>query len=332
MKTKIIKILQFAVFLLIGIALLYFAFRGTDLKAMMQDLKKANYAWVMLALTIAIMSHYIRALRWKLLIEPLGHKPSNSNVFWAVMFGYFANLAAPRLGEVSKCGALNRTEKIPMDSLLGTVIVERAVDLISLIILTVMVFFLRFELFGGFIIENIYQPLSEKFLNIFPSTSWILFIFILSLVILFVLYRIRRVFSGSLIYQKIRGIAKGVLIGISSVYRMKRARSFVAYSIFLWILYFFMTWVMVFSIPETSSLNMIDGVFLLVIGSFGMTAPVQGGIGAYHWIISRGMTIFDIPADKGLVYATITHESQLVMILLFGIISMIYIGINRKKS
>ncbi len=312
--------------------MLYLAFRGTDFRSLWTDLKQARYIWVILALIVSVFSHLIRAMRWKLLIEPLGYSPSTGNVFKAILVGYLANLAAPRLGEVSRCGSLNRTDKIPVDSLLGTVIVERTIDLISLILLTVLVFFMELDLFGNFITQNIYQPLSEKFLNLFSSTLWIWLFLGIPLMVLFLAWHYRRMFSKFKFYQKLRSIAKGIFRGITSVSKMKKLYAFLGHSLLMWLLYFLMTWIMVFTLPETSMLTPADGLFLLVIGSYGMAAPVQGGIGAFHWIISRGITIFDIPFEKGLVYATIIHESQLLLILLLGSISFVLVGLNRKKT
>lgn len=271
-------------------------------------------------------------MRWKILIEPLGYTPKTRNVFYAVMIGYLANLAAPRLGEISRCGSLNKTDKIPFDSLIGTVIVERAIDLLTLIILTIIIFFSKINFFGNFIVQNVYLPLSGKFQNMFSSSIRILFLIGIISIFLVVIWYFREAISRMRVFQKLKKFGLGVFDGIKSVYKMKRFSAFIFQTFFMWFMYFLMTWVMVFALPETSSLTAIDGLFLLVIGSFGMAAPVQGGIGAFHWIISRGLTIYGIPFEKGLAFATILHESQLLMVLILGSISLIIVVLNRKKS
>ena len=112
---------------------------------------------------------------------------------------------------------------------------------------------------------------------------------------------------------------------------MKRRMVFIFYSVLLWFIYFLMTWVVVYSIPETSHLTALDGLFLLVIGSLGMAAPVQGGIGAFHWIISKGLTIYGISREKGLVYATLSHESQTLLVIILGAYSFLLVFLERKK-
>jgi len=332
LRKIIINSFKFLLFLFIGIVLLYFAFKDTNFQDLWLDLKHANYNWVVLALGISITSHLSRAMRWKILIEPLGYSPKTRNVFYAVMIGYLANLVAPRLGEISRCGSLNKTDKIPLDSLIGTVIVERTIDLLTLFILTIIIFFSKINFFGNFIIQNVYLPLSEKFQNYFSSTFWILFLIGIVFICLVVIWYFREAISNMRVFQKLKKIGLGVLDGIKSVYKMKRFSAFILHTFFIWFMYFLMTWVMVFALPETSSLTAIDGLFLLVIGSFGMAAPVQGGIGAFHWIISRGLIIYGIPFEKGLVFATILHESQLLMILILGSISLIMVVLTRKIS
>ncbi len=332
MRKIIINSFKFLLFLFIGIVLLYFAFKDINFQDLWIDLKQANYNWVILALSLSVLSHLSRAMRWKILIEPLGYSPKTRNVFYAVMIGYLANLAAPRLGEISRCGSLNKTDKIPFDSLIGTVIVERTIDLLTLIILTIIIFFSKINFFGNFIIHNVYMPLSLKIQEMFSATSRILFLIGIIFISLVIIWYLRGVISKMKIFQKFKKIGLGVLDGIKSVYKMKRFSGFIFHTFFIWSLYFLMTWVMVFALPETSFLTAIDGLFLLVIGSFGMAAPVQGGIGAFHWIISRGLSIYGIPFEKGLAFATILHESQLLMVLILGSISLIIVVLNRKKS
>ena len=267
-----------------------------------------------------------------MLIEPLGHKPPLKDTFHALMTGYLANYTLPRFGEVTRCATLNRTNKIPMDALIGTVIIERTIDVIILFSLVVIIFFAKIDFFGQFLKAQVFDPLHEKIyttLN-FSSIIWIVIISgIIIMVIVFIQYRSR--FSDFPFYQKTKKIIMGIFEGLKTVFRMKRRRVFIFYSVLLWFIYFLMTWVVVYSIPETSHLTALDGLFLLVIGSLGMSAPVQGGIGAFHWIISKGLTIYGISRKKGLVYATLSHESQTLLVVILGAYSFLLIFLERKK-
>ena len=317
---------------MLGLALLYIAFRGIDLKTLWQDLIKADYRWVIFALAISFFSHLSRAIRWRILIEPLGYKPRLINTFYAILIGYFANLAAPRLGEITRCGALTKTDDIPFEGLVGTVIVERVIDVFCLAILTFIIFFAKIDFFGSFLLQNIFNPLSEKVGKFLPASGWAWMIFFLALSLLVLFWIFRHRFSHIAFFQKIKKLLIGLLEGLKSVYTMKKFGSFVLHTIIMWTMYFLMTWLMCFALPETSSLKPIDGMFLLVIGSLGMAAPVQGGIGAFHWIVALGLTLYDIPREKGLVYATLNHESQTLLLIIFGSIAFILVFLKKKKT
>ncbi len=334
MQSKLLKILKFTGFLAIGGLLLYFAFRGINFESLIHDLLSAEYKWVILSLVFAIISHISRAIRWNILIDPLGYSPKLKNTFYSLMLGYLANFAFPRLGEVTRCASLAKKEKIPVDKLFGTVILERAIDLLSLLILLTILIIFRFETFGGFFNDSIFIPLSEKIsstLN-FSKIIWIgAGIVFVSMIAAYLKFREELSKIGIVI--KIKEIIKGILEGLKTVYKMKKFGAFLFYTVFIWLNYLIMTWVVVFALPSTSGLGIIDGLFLLVIGGLGMSAPVQGGIGAYHWIVSRGLfAVYEnITIEEGLVFATLSHESQSLMILVIGIISFVLL-VRKKKS
>lgn len=332
LKKKILTILNFLVFLALGITLLVFAFRDIDFQTLFIDLKNANYLWILLSLCLGTGGFFIRAYRWKMLIEPLGHKPTTKDSFLALMTGYLANYTLPRFGEVTRCATLSRTNKIPMDVLIGTVIIERSIDILILISLAVIIFFAKIDFFGKFLKNNVLNPLENKLFNTFnfSALTWgVLIAGLIILVVAFVFYRSK--FSGFSLYKKIKKVIRGIVEGLKTVNRMKRRRIFIFHTVLLWFLYFLMTWVVVYAIPETSHLTALDGLFLLVIGSLGMAAPVQGGIGAFHWIIYKGLTIYGITREKGLVYATLSHESQTILVVILGLYSFLLLFLQRKK-
>ncbi|HSH53000.1 MAG TPA: lysylphosphatidylglycerol synthase transmembrane domain-containing protein [Bacteroidales bacterium] len=324
MKRKLFKIFNFLFFLALGLLLLYLAFRDANLEDLIADLKKANYFWIILSLLFALIGYASRAYRWRLLIEPLNYNPSFKNVFHALMFGYFANLAFPRIGEISRCGALTKSDKIPMDSLIGTVLIERAIDVVVLLILLFIIFIAKIESFGLFIQENVFIPLSQKVIHTidFSIYYWIGIILLIG-VSVFLIYFFRKKFKRVKVVIKIRKLIRGVVSGVKTVTRMRSRSVFLLHTVIIWAMYFLMTYVALFSIPATQNLTPIDGLFLLVIGGLGMSAPVQGGIGAFHWIISSGLTLYGISKTEGLVLATILHESQVVLVLVLGIIAVI---------
>ncbi|MBL7112462.1 MAG: flippase-like domain-containing protein [Bacteroidales bacterium] len=332
MKKKVFKVLRYTIFLLIGVLLLYLAFRGIDLEALWDEFKQARYIWIFLSVLVLTLSHMTRAYRWKLLIEPLNYKPLYSSTFFSLMIGYLANYAFPRIGEITRCGALGRTEKIPMDKLFGTVIVERVIDLVTMFLFLIILITAKFEFFSSFIKPNILDPIGNKLSFLLGKTILYWFILIgtpLLLVILLYLFR-SRLYKWPLI-RKIRDIIKGVFTGLKTVSTLKKVWPFIISSLLIWIFYWFMTYIAFFALPSTSNLNLIDSLFILVIGSFAFIAPVQGGIGAFHWIVSGGLLLYGLTKEEGLAYATITHGSQMLGTILIGSISMLLLISIRKK-
>ncbi len=281
-----------------------------------------------------MLAYFSRAARWKLIIEPLNYKPSFANTFYSMMVGYLANFAFPRIGEITRCATLARKEKIPVERLIGTVIVERAVDLITLFIILILLIIFRFQTFGNFFRESVFIPLGDKISNSL-SFSWFIWTIVAVISGIFVgsYFIFRQRLSEMKLVSKTKELLRGIVEGLKTVYKMKRRGLFIFHSVFIWLNYWMMTWVVVFAIPATSDLGMIDGLFILAIGGLGMSAPVQSGIGAFHWIVSRGLaTVYPgINVEEGLVFATISHESQALLAISLGILSF-FLLFRKKKG
>ncbi len=334
MRSFILKTLKFLGFLAFGVILMYFAFKGINFGKMLEDLKSANYWWILLSLFFAFLAYLARAYRWNLLIEPLNHRPPFLSTLYSLMVGYLANFAFPRIGEITRCASLAKKEKIPVDKLIGTVIIERAVDLLSLIILILALLLINLDTFGAFLGNSVFIPLSEK-ISTSLDFSWFIWTVIIGSFAGFIaLYFIfREQLAKIAVVNKVKNMVRGVISGLRTVYQMKRRWEFIFLSVLIWGLYLMMTWVAVFSLSSTSDLNIIDGLFILVIGGLGMSAPVQGGIGAYHWIVSRGLTSVysGLTIEDGLAYATVTHESQAIFAILLGTVSFFLLVSGKKK-
>ncbi len=333
MRRKLTQVLQFLIFLGIGVGLLYLAFKDMDFDMLWQDLKKANYFWVGLSLVAGGVSYWGRAVRWRLLIEPLGHRPATRSVFFAVMLGYLANFAFPRIGEVTRCGALAKSENLPLDSLLGTVIIERGFDLICLLFLLFVILIAKLSTVGTFLHETLWLPLQTKILNSLSiGLGWWLLILLVVAVVVWIFYLLRKRVRKSALYLKLSAIFKGVGEGLRTIAKMKNRKKFILFTFVIWGSYYLMTYLAFFALPYTSNLSPIDGLFILVIGGLGMSAPVQGGIGAYHWLVSMGLMLYGVSKEQGLVYATLTHETQTILAILLGFASIIGFWYLRNRS
>jgi len=330
LNNTIKKVLNYSLFFALAIILLYFAFRKVDVSIIITGFKDANYIWVIFSIIVAIFANLVRALRWQLLIEPLGVKPSIKNVFGAVMIGYLANFAFPRLGEITKCGVLKKTDNVSFESLIGTVLVERASDLVMLLFCVILVFFIKIDFFGEFLLNKIFKPIFFKasgfsFMSIIILASILLFIYLF-------LHLIRKNVFGHKVKARVKSMYYGIVDGLKSVSRMNRRGLFIFYSFLIWSLYLLMTWLLVFSTKATSDLSLVDSLFVMVVGSFGMIVPVQGGFGAFHIITATGLGLFGISYEAGLIFATIAHESQTILLIVLGTISLTVLFIKKKPK
>lgn len=319
MRISLATFFRYLVFLIIGVLLLYLAFKGQDLNKMLSDLKRANFVWVFLSIIASLFAHVMRAYRWNLMIGSLGHgTPSMLNTFHAVIMGYLANLAFPRMGELARCSVINKSDKIPVIKLLGTVIAERMVDLLMLGIVFAMAILLEFKLLSGFLYKHVLIKLSGRIGDI---TLLIFAFLLLVLIIIFFLILMKKKKWG--ISNRILKFFLGMKTGILSVKNLDNKAAFVFSSVFIWLLYGLSSYLCFFALSATSSLGPGAALSTLVFGSLAMIAPVQGGIGAFHWMVSEGLTIYGISKIDGLSYALLVHTTQTLIVLIIGSLSLI---------
>jgi glycosyltransferase 2 family protein len=311
LRKGILQTLKFLAFFAVGVVLLWFAFRSVNFSKLWVELKEADYSWLILSAFFGLVAFISRARRWVLLVNPLGFKPSTRNAFYALMTGYLANLALPRIGEITRCVALGKKEKIPVDQLIGTVVIERTIDFFSLLTIMIILIFTSGEQIGRFLKESILLPIQQKVFSIFGNT-WVLWVvlFTLGVITLYLMFRYKNRLRQIRFFSKIFDVSRGIINGLKSITNLKRKWEFLFHTIFIWVNYSLMTWVVVFSLPSTSHLTFGNSIFILVIGGLAMSAPVQGGLGAFHYIVSRGLLVVNgIPLEDGLAYALLTHES-----------------------
>ncbi len=332
-KKKILKIVQYLFFLALGISLLWLSFRKLDLRVVWNDILIANYYWLILSLIFAIGSHIVRALRWNLLINSLNYKTKVSTTFFAVMVGYMANTAVPRMGEFVRCGVLSKKEKIPFNLLFGTVISERIFDMITLLVIMFFVIIFQIESLGRFL-SQFFGPF---FTNLFSNIQSILIftgVTIITIVILvFLIIKLKDTIKTLPFYKKVQLFLSGLFDGIKTIMKMRQKWLFLIYTFIIWLFYALMAYLPVFMLEETSHLSFINGLTILAIGSLGIVAPVPGGIGAYHFIVKAVLhEIFGISGNAAGSFAAITHAGQTILNVVVGSMSYFYLGFLAKKE
>jgi len=330
MNSKVISVLKFLLLLAIAFGLLVFAFRGISLRSIVQEILKADVSWVLISLVPSIAALISRSYRWNLLIEPLGYRPKLTRTFYAVTIGYFANLAFPRLGEVTRCAALSKSESVPFNILLGTVIVERVVDVLTLILCLVLTAIIEANRLGTFLFGTIIDPTIEKAKQMLSSPVLLAGLALVVIAVIFVARYFRIKSKKEKRESRIVHLIKGLVSGLKSIGQLKRPWLFVFHSILIWLLYFLSVYLCFSALPATRGLGLTAALFLLVAGGLGMSAPVQGGIGAYHLLVSQGLMLYGLSKQDGLAFATLVHTSQILMIILLGSASLFLLFINRR--
>jgi len=343
LKKKVWAALKYNLFLAIGLLLLYMVFKEVDLKRMWAEMAKAHIFFLALSFFSGFLAMASRAQRWRILIDSLGYKADFKSSFVGVSLGYFANVAFPRLGEVMRCTVLNQTNNIPVNKLFGTVILERVIDLFILLSLICIVFVSRIDVFGNFFIGFFGEKLSPL-IQMFQSLGWwlalILPIGLIGLILLVRLVYMRISHWG--IIQKVITFFKGIGDGMVTLFRMKKKGSFIFHTAFIWFNYVFMTWICFYAYDPTAFLGMMEGLFMTVIGGLGMSAPVQGGFGTFHFLVEKALMLFDIVPvtdeitgerySPGLVFATLVHSTQFLLVLILGVISLVLFSFSKRKN
>ena len=319
------KWIKYILFFGFGVLLLFLAFNNQNPKELIEQLKTVDYLWVWSSMLFGFLAFISRGLRWIILLENLGYSAKPMNSIYAVSIGYFTNLAIPRAGEVTRCTSLSQSEKIPVNKLFGTIILERTIDFIILVSLICFTFLVEFDAFSQFF-TNLFADGEEA-----TSNLGLFAIAIFStLLMLFLVFKNK--LKQTAIYQKISDFLHGVADGFKSIKGIQNKWAFWGHTLFIWLMYYLMTYVCFFAIESTQLLSPIDGLFIMVVGGLGMVAPVQGGIGAYHLVVKIGLMILGISADAALLFATLVHTCQTLMTLFVGSISLLMLFLSKRKA
>ena len=286
MKKQLLSIGKFTLFLGLGLFLVWWSLRqipDDKWDEFRNSLRNANYWLLIPVFVILIASHWLRALRWKILMEPMWYRPATMNTFFAVMIGYLANLAFPRLGEVLKCTILARYEKVPAEKLVGTIVAERAVDVVSLAIVFILTLISQYDILAVYGQELIGQLLDKGgsiSMSALLIAAGILIVLIVAIRVWF------KQFAHLGIVIMMKKIIAGIWEGLMSIRYLKRKGIFILYSIGIWFLYTAGTWVGLLATSGTAHLGWGEGLSVLAFGSIGMIVT-PGGIGAYAFFIAN---------------------------------------------
>lgn len=333
MLKKSLSVIQYIFFLGLGIGLLWYSFRHmTDeqLTQLKESFRQTKYVYLVPVVCTLMLAHFARSLRWRILMQPLGYKPARINVFFAVMIGYFFNLLVPRLGEVMKCTTLARYEKVPPDKLIGTIVAERAFDLICLLLIIVLTVAIQFDVVGHFAL----QQFSKIFRNRNGSFSFIkigIYIASIAAIILLIRFLFKRYGNKGFLY-KIKIFVKGIGEGLSSFKKVNEKGWLVVHTVLMWSLYLVSIYIGFYAFPQIAHLGIKGSLSVLTFGSLGMIIPTPGGIGSYQYMIIETLQLYDIDKVKAFAFGNVLWAAQTIILVIFGLISMFLLPLfNRRR-
>lgn len=348
MQKQLINILKFVGFLSIGLGILYVVYQTQSkayeaqcvldgiaseecslTKKIMSDFGSINYIWIMVVIACFMLSNWSRAMRWKMLLDPLGANVRASNGFWTINLGYFANLGLPRMGEVVRAATISRYENIPVEKVMGTIVVDRLLDVICLLIVVGLAFLLEFDTLYSFLATNMGQKIGgELFQN--PIVLGILASGALSLGIVIVFWK--KIINLPII-QKGLHIVKGFAEGLLAIREAKSPASFVLHTINIWFMYYAMAYFCFLAFPPTATLSPLVALMVYVFGAFGVLIPSPGGMGTYHVLVMAALSIYGINSTDSFSFANIFFFSVNIFGSIgFGILALILLPILNKSK
>jgi hypothetical protein len=324
------KLLKIGFFFLLGIALIWWSLHQipaeewTKFTLALKDSK----LWIVFPVFIILgLSHLLRALRWRLIMEPLGYKPSIGNTYLAVLIGYLANLAVPRLGEVLKCTLLAKYEKVPAEKIVGTIVAERAFDVISLGVVFLLALGLQFN-----VIEAGWNQLKSQTAakdTLAQDQNWTLYILMGIVLIVLALFFVLRKRLPKMI-ASVKKIITGIWEGVISATKLKQHNLFFLYSFGIWFLYLLATYVGLHATPGTES-SFATAISCLAYASIGMILT-PGGIGAYAYFMAKVLELNGVDYTLGLANGTLQWFSQFLIVIVLGGISLVLLPLINKQT
>ncbi len=347
MNKKVGNILKYGVSFLLAAVLLYFAFRGVNWSDFWSALKACRWEYVVLSMLFGLLAFYCRSLRWRELLLPIDPSTSVRTCFNAVNISYVVNMALPRVGEVLRCGYItkhsdkevdadgNRHHLASFDKVLGTAALERSVDIISLVFILVVFLVFTWDRFGGFFTEKIFGAAAGSF-----TAGKVIKIFLFLAVLVAAVWALFHFASRWKPLEKVRDFCRGLGQGFVSCLKMKRAWWFFFLTAMIWACYWMMSATILWAVqgidlaqvsPDLANavssiqhLNLTDAFFLMLAGGLSSIVPVPGGFGAFHFIVAGAISYaYGLPFEFGIIFATLSHESQGVNQIIWGAISFI---------
>ncbi|MBR4119294.1 MAG: flippase-like domain-containing protein [Bacteroidales bacterium] len=326
MKRITSYIFKFIIPLAFGVGLMWYIYSKLNMEEVGKILQyDINYWWIFLSGVIGLLSHIVRALRWKIQLKALPANPSMRVLTNAIFGTYAVNLILPRVGEVWRCAYVAQSEDKSFIKVVGSMISERLTDTLTVITITVVTFFLQLDVLKEILNNN--PSVKEGVINVLtsPALYSVIAVGIIALVWLF------RFKSDNPLIIKIKEMVNNLINGFKTIFQMEKKGLFLFYTVLMWFLYFVELYVCFFAFKQTESLGVVCAFSCFLMGSIGMGVPVQGGLGPWHWAVIAVLTLYGLNNDTAGAFALVAHGAQLIMTILVGIYTFVSISLYKKR-
>ena len=337
MNQRFVTIGKYVAMLGLGMFLLWLVMRKVDdPKAFWEEMQTAELWSIGLSVAFGYLAIMSRGWRWLLLLRPLGHRPKRFNSVNAVAFGYFSNTFIPRSGEVTRCAMLKETDDVPVDESFGTVITERVIDMAMLIVLMSVTFLTQLDLVFD-TLEKVRCQLSNAESPEESGFPWMRVILGLLALLSLLLWLKRKSLVQSKMYKRALGLWEGIKKGFLSIRNMEQKWPFIGHTVFIWVMYYLMSYVIFMGMDGFESLSPAHALFIMLVGGLGIVIPVPGGLGSYQLFVSSAlMAIMSLGCDalSAMAGANVVWSVQTSMIILTGGIGYLYLmakSISKKS-
>ena len=319
MLKKITPYIKILLPISIGVFCIYFSFRNINFSDFTKYFYQINYSWVFLGIILGALSHLSRSYRWKFLIEPLGYKLGLANSILAVFSAYLINYTIPRAGDIARATMISKYEKIPLDKTIGTIVAERAIDVVCILIIIGI----------GLIIE--FQKISEKLISLIEGqelSTILIYVTTISIFVIILFLFLKK----SKYYSSILNFLSGIAQGLTVVFRMEKRNSFIFHSIFIWLMYLLMFWVTSMAFIELHDFSFYQFMISFTLAALSIMLS-NGGIGIYPLAVEESLGWYGVQSTTGLAFGWVSWLSQTMMVVIFGGLSLFILPfINRKNS
>lgn len=322
------KTLKIILPILLGGFILYWVYRDFDFsKAEEVLLHQTNWWWMLLSLFFGVMSHVLRGWRWKQTLEPLDAHPKTSDCVDAIFVSYATNLVLPRVGEVSRCGVLAKYDNVSFAKSLGTVVTERLVDTLCILLITGITFLVQMPVFFRFFEETGTKIPSLVHL---VTSPWFYVAFFSIIGVLVLLYFLLRMLS---FFEKVKGVVLNIWEGVMSLKNVKNVPLFVLYTLLIWLCYFYHFYITFYCFQFTEHLSFLAGMVMFVGGTFAVIVPTPNGAGPWHFAVITMMMLYGVNATDAGIFALIVHGIQTLLVIVLGIYGSLHLALaNRAKK